>query len=161
MQQDRHLLLVLFILLFQFISYISGEIVSPQINDWYNGLMKSNLSPPGFIFGIVWTILYFILGIISFYLYELRKNKSARKIIRLFGFQILLNISWTPVFFGFHQILFALIILISINIANIYILFLAFKNKKFLFYAMLPYTIWCLFAAYLNWIILISNKGII
>lgn len=145
------------IIMFQMISYLTGLIVDPAITDWYQNIYKSSLTPPGIVFGIVWTILYFMLAIVCFYLYEGRKDESYKLISKLFLIQILLNFLWTPIFFGLHLVVIALLFLLIIDFCNIIILLLSFKNQKHIFYLMFPYSIWCLFATYLSGYIMLFN----
>lgn len=122
----------------------------------YSTLNKPTLSPPGYIFPIVWTILYILMGISSYIVYSSNSpNKS--KALLLYGVQLFFNFFWSIIFFGASQYFLAFIWLI----AMIYIIVLMIKQfyivSPLAAYLQIPYLLWCLFAAYLNFVIFIMN----
>lgn len=123
---------------------ILGSIVGFLIKDSldYENLLKPPLSLPGIIFPIIWSILYLLMGI-SYFLY--RRQNQALKTIILYYLQLGLNLSWTFIFFVFKFRFLAIfwIVLLIINV------FLLIKKNK-VFYLLIPYLIWLLFALYLN-----------
>ena len=122
-----------------------------SITNWYGQLQKPNITPPNWVFGPVWTILYLLMAIAAFLVW----NKGlaypkAKKALTLFLIQLALNAIWTPLFFGFHLILPAFIEIIILWV-TILATVLAFKQISF--YAsilLLPYLIWISYAAVLN-----------
>lgn len=125
---------------------ISGLITKNSINN--NNLNKPPLSPPGIIFPIVWTILYILIGL-SFYLYK--KNSKKNKTIEIIYYiQLLLNFTWTIIFFTLKLRFLAIIWILALTI-SIYTLISLFKQiYKPSAYLLIPYLIWCIFATYLN-----------
>jgi tryptophan-rich sensory protein len=110
---------------------------------WYD-CMKSSITPPGYIFGIVWTILYIIL-IIVYAKILLEKNKVLITVITI---NLLLNILWCYIYFTLKKPIAAYVVLVAILISNIYIL-INIKNKA-VFAMFIPYVLWILFAFILS-----------
>lgn len=122
----------------------------------YASLNKPVLSPPAFIFPVVWTILYILMGISSYIIYSSGSAETANA-LKTYAVQLFMNFLWSILFFRFQQYLFAflwlvvLIILIYIMIKQFY------KINPVASYLQIPYLLWCLFAAYLNFSIYILN----
>lgn len=140
-----------------FLSLVFGMISAIKMNSekkiWYSDLIKSEFNPPDYFFKIAWIILYLMIGIVIGNLYR-NKKKNIQK-IKLFFIQFVLNISWSTIFFQFHQIGLALI---NIFLILIFTLIFTFKlEKRNLILLMIPYILWLTFAAYLNYQIYINN----
>ena len=126
---------------------------------WYaEELIKPDLTPPGFVFGIVWTILYILMGI-SLYLLLVRdlKLKEVKIAVSFFLIQLILNFGWSYLFFGLESPLagFACIILLWIFILAT--ILSSYKIDRNASYLLVPYIIWVTFAAFLNCQILVLN----
>ena len=120
-----------------------------SIDSWYLSLNKSELNPPGYVFGIVWPILY-VFMMISAVL-------THKKTYLLFLTQLVLNASWSWLFFKFQMPLLALLDIYILIFLNIYISKLMYFESKVAFSLYLPYVIWITFASYLNLFIVIYN----
>ena len=116
----------------------------------YDSLKQPFLSPPAFIFPIVWTILFTLMGISSAKVY-LSSSPHRNSALIIYAAQLIANFFWTILFFGFELRGFAFIwilVLIGLVIAMI----LSFnKVSKSAAYLQIPYLIWLIFAAYLNY----------
>ena len=126
-------------------------------NLWYDKLNKSKLTPPNWVFGVVWPILYILMFIALFKIWTNNKCKPYCSAITLFLIQLGLNLSWSPIFFKLKKIKLSLIILIAL-IVFAFITYNKFKiidNKTSLLF--LPYLLWISFAFYLNLYIVIKN----
>ena len=117
-------------------------------NSWYQSIEKSSLTPAPYVFGIVWPILYLSMGVVSYY--------KSSKIYYLYLFQLLLNGSWSWLFFYFNLPLIALIDIYLLVVINCLIQQKLITNKV-LFFIYLPYLLWILYASYLNLIIVLLN----
>ena len=117
-------------------------------NSWYQSIEKSSLTPAPYVFGIVWPILYLSMGVVSYY--------KSSKIYYLYLFQLLLNGSWSWLFFYFNLPLIALIDIYLLILINCLIQQKLITNKV-LFLIYLPYLLWILYASYLNLIIVLLN----
>ena len=117
---------------------------------WSQTLNQPPLAPPSWIFSPVWTILYILMVIsLIFYITKFTFNSKILGYI-LFFTQLTLNLIWTPIFFGLHNIGFALFILILLDIL-VLLTIIEFTNvSKWAGKLLLPYFIWIIFATYLN-----------
>ena len=133
------------------LTLIVGSLASTNTgtDTWYLGLVKSNLNPPGYVFGIVWPILYLLMGITIWRTYNVIKN--------LFYVQLFLNAIWSWLFFSFHLPLIALLDIWLLIFINLKILLLILKEDKLAAFLFAPYIMWLFFASYLNLYIVINN----
>lgn len=122
-----------------------------QNMDWYNSLIRPRISPPNWIFAPMWTILY-ILIIISFLIF-LKESAFKPKIFPLiiFGIQIFLNLSWSPVFFGARNIKGAFYIVCALCVFICINIYAFFKISHLAGLLLVPYFLWVSFATYLNY----------
>lgn len=123
----------------------------------YKTLNRPPLSPPGFIFPVVWTILYILMGI-SFYKIINSKSKYIEEAKLIYYIQLIANALWTPIFFGFKQYFLAFTWLLMILVFVIFMVTIFYKINKKSAYLQIPYIIWLLFAAYLNFGVFILNS---
>ena len=132
-------------------SLVLGSLASSDASNdqWYQNLNKSNLNPPGYIFGIVWPILYFLMSISAYRTFSSIKN--------LFYIQLILNTIWSWLFFSFHMPLISLVDINLLIFLNIFILFKMLKVDIFSGVIYLPYIMWLVFASYLNVFIVLYN----
>ncbi len=130
---------------------LGGIITATSVRDWYAALTKPPGTPPNWLFGPVWTILYAMIGTaFALVWHRGEKGPQQRKAITLFTTQLLLNLAWTPVFFGAHQLGAALVIIISLA-ATIIATILAFRPiDRLASRLLIPYLIWVSYATYLN-----------
>lgn len=128
-----------------------GSIFTKSALLWYQSLHKPFFSPPDYVFGPVWTVLYIMMGI-AFYIiwYHGFENENVKNAAAAFVIQLLLNIVWTMVFFGFKFILGGLLVIFLLIIAILQTIFRFRLVTKQASYLLLPYLIWVLYAAVLN-----------
>ena len=155
MLKNKFLSFILFFIITFSASLIGGLITISFKDPWYSQLVKSNFNPPDWIFAPVWTTLYLMMTLaIWFFWHSKNRNLST---VYLYFIHILFNTTWSIVFFGLHQILLALFVLIGL-ILMIIILMLRFKRVNIVsYYLMIPYLLWCCFALFLNFNLLILN----
>ena len=147
-------------MIISFLPGIFGVFFTPHGDSdlWYDLLVKSNLTPPGVVFGAAWTVLYALLGFALFLVIKSARGK-AEKIFAyvLFASQMLLNAGWTYLFFGLHMTGFALVVLLALFIVSIWMarVFNGIDRKAMLL--VVPYLLWMMFAFYLNAYIVLMN----
>ena len=131
----------------------------PSIPTWYAALIKPVFSPPNFLFAPVWTILYILMGISLALIWQKDlKTKRIRDAVFLFGVQLILNTSWSPIFFGARNLLLALIIIILMWIFILRTILSFRKINRIASYLLIPYLAWVSFATVLNFSLWILNK---
>lgn len=116
---------------------------------WYRSLPKPALNPPGWVFGPVWTILYALMAVAAFLIIR-RGGRGVRLAMTLFAVQLLLNASWTPVFFGLHKPAAALAVLIALWMALAATVIAFWRITRPAGWLLVPYLAWTSFALYLN-----------
>ncbi|MBU2938809.1 tryptophan-rich sensory protein [Lacinutrix sp. C3R15] len=119
---------------------------------WYMQLNQAPWTPPGWVFGVAWTL---IMICFSIYMAQLYLKFPTKEVITLFALQFILNVMWNYVFFNQHLILigFLVIILLTILVCYFFFKFNVIQTK----YLLLPYIIWLCIATSLNGYILINN----
>ena len=135
---------------------ISGFASMSGMKD-FEKLNQPPLSPPGWLFPVVWTVLYVLMGISSarVYLADTRDTKPA---LIVYAVQLILNALWTPIFFGLELRLVAFIWLLMLIAAVVYMIGRFKKVDATAGNLQFPYLIWLLFAAYLNLATFILNR---
>lgn len=126
-------------------------------NPWFDALVKPEAMPPGWVFGAAWTILYILLGLALAMILNARGAKGRTLALGLFFAQLLLNYSWSPLFFALHEVrlaLFAIAAMLGLSIAAT-VRFAKVRRSAALL--MLPYLAWLCFAAFLNFRIIELN----
>ena len=140
----------IFVFVFVFLTLIIGGFASSQSLDiWYVNLVKSDLNPPGYIFGIVWPILYLLMSIAAYRTFEITKNP--------FFIQLIFNAMWSWLFFFFQMPFIALINIWLLIYLNTVLTIKMYKLDKFSGLIYVPYVVWLLFASYLNLFIVVNN----
>ena len=136
---------------------IGGSIVGLIINKSidYNYLVNPPLSPPSYLFPIVWNVLYLLIGI-SYYIYR-KNNNDNHLTIKLYYIQLILNYLWSIIFFTLKLRTLAVIWIIVLAITVIYLMIRFYKEERTSFYLFIPYILWVLFATYLNIGIVVLN----
>lgn len=124
-------------------------------SEWYQQLNKAPWTPPGWVFGVAWSLIMVCLAVYMAYLLQTQIDKKT--VIILFVIQWILNVVWNPVFFNLHGIFLGLVCISFLTIIVAYVFFAYWKelNIKSLFVA--PYLIWLLIATSLNAYIAINN----
>lgn len=142
------------------LGFLSGRVSqSGPDNVWFAALAKPSLYPPPATFGIVWSILYVLMGVAASLIAAARGASGRALALGLFAVQLLLNLGWSPLFFGIHQISAALYLLIALIVAAVGTLIAFWKVRPVAGMLLLPYCAWLLFASVLNWQILQLNPA--
>ena len=139
------------VFIFVILTLIIGCLASSNTPDtvWYQALIKSTLNPPGYVFGIVWPILYLLMSISAFRTFDETKN--------LFLIQLLFNALWSWLFFAFEMPFVALLNIWLLIYLNIKINLKMFYQDRLSGLLFIPYVLWLFFASYLNLFIVINN----
>ena len=155
MLKNKFLSFILFFVITCSASFIGGLVSISFKEPWYSELTKSNFNPPDWIFAPVWTTLYIMMTLAIWFFWL--TNKRDMNTVYIYFIHIVFNTTWSIIFFGLHQIFLALIVLI-ILIVLIVVLILRFKRVNLIsYYLMIPYLLWCCYALFLNFNLLILN----
>lgn len=128
---------------------ISSLIVNSGFKSYAEEAVKPPLSPPQWIFPIVWTLLYILMGISSYLVYQKDKT-SSKQPIAVYVIQLALNFMWPVFFFSLKAYLFSFIWLILLWAFVLAMTVMFYRTDKIAGLIQLPYLIWLTFAAYLN-----------
>ncbi len=148
--------LILAIIICNLAGFIGSLFTVNSISTWYATLNKPDFSPPNWLFGPAWGILYILMGI-SLYLVWMKGVNKVKNSLIIFGIQLLLNALWSIIFFGMRNITFAFIEIILIWIFILLTIIEFYKIDKRASYLLIPYILWVSFATVLNFYILILN----
>jgi len=138
--------------------FIGTFFTAEPVTTWYTKLNKPYWTPPDWAFGPIWTIIYILIGIAAYLIW---KNGLERKDVKIallvFALQLILNLLWSVLFFGFKSIYGGLIEIIILWITILINLILFYRISKFAGILFLPYLVWVTIASYLNYFIYILN----
>lgn len=135
---------------------IGGLFTSKGVpSDWYAGLAKAPWTPPGWVFGAAWTTIMICFSVYMAYLWPVTKNKNL--LVTLYIAQWILNVSWNPTFFYYHNVLAGLALISLLTGLVGFFLFYYHQELKFKSILIAPYFIWLLIATSLNGYIFLKN----
>jgi len=140
-----------FSLLLPFLAGFVGSVFTfSSIPTWYSTLKKPSFSPPNFVFGPVWTFLYFLMGISFYLILKTEGGKEKNEAVRIFIIQLILNSFWSIGFFGLKNPLLGAFIIISLWFTLILMVIKFYRLNKIAGLINLPYIFWVSFATILN-----------
>ena len=146
-----------FSLLFFVVLVVGGGLVIGYLTapgDWYIQLAKPTFTPPGWIFGPVWTVLYVLIATAGWGVWQ---RERAGWSMKLWWAQLVWNFLWSPVFFSAHQIGLALVILLALLAAILGFIAMTWRQDRVASLLFVPYAVWVAFASILNASILALN----
>lgn len=150
--------LIAFILLCLTIEIIGGFWTKESVSSWYPTLIKPSWTPPDWVFGPVWSLLYLMIAISGWLIYQAEHSHQRTIALILFGVQLALNFIWSFLFFSLKSPILGLIdivllcLLISLTIVK------AWPVRPMASLLLIPYLIWVLYAASLNAGIWLLNR---
>lgn len=142
---------ILAIVCMEILGGLGAAVTREQIMTWYAALNKPPGTPPNWIFGPVWATLYALIGIaFALVWHHAPSGPAKRTAMIIFAVQLVLNLTWSPVYFGMHQMGWALLIIACLWVAII-VTILHFRRLYSLSgLLLLPYLLWVSYASYLN-----------
>ena len=155
MLKNKFLSFMFFLIITFSASFIGAFTTINYKEPWYSQIIKSNYNPPDWVFAPVWTSLYLMMTF-AIWIFWHCKNKDTNTVY-IYFLHIVVNTTWSIVFFGLHQIFLAMIVLV-ILIFFIIVLILRFKRVNLVsYYLMIPYLLWCSYALFLNFNLFLLN----
>ena len=132
------------------LGFLSGQLGSPD-TAWFQSLVKPGIYPEPKWFGIVWTILYVMIGFALALVASAWGARGRTAALWVFAVHFALNLAWTPLFFGQHEITYALIVIVAMAVMILITMILFLRVRKIAALLLVPYLAWVCFAAYLNY----------
>lgn len=142
--------LILAVIICLGVGFLSGQF---RPGEWYQSLAKPALTPPGWIFPIVWTFLYIIMGISAWLVWRQNGFKAALWPLSIFILQLLFNGLWTVFFFGLKMPGLAFVDIILLWGTILFTIILFWSKVPLAGVLLLPYLLWVTFASFLNYTI--------
>ncbi|MCD8525437.1 MAG: tryptophan-rich sensory protein [Gammaproteobacteria bacterium] len=152
-ENKNRLSLIIWIVALIVIGSVIGSLTKPEISTWYSTLHRSTLTPPNYVFPVAWTILYGIIGACGWLIWRASAFPNLSVIKTLYVAQLILNWSWTPLFFHYHLTGLSLLVLGLMDILVCALICIAYRRMRTVSLLMIPYLLWILFASYLNFYI--------
>ncbi len=158
--KDQIISLIGFILLCFIIGSISSILMQDSLLNWYPNLVKSPYSPANEVFAPVWAILYTLMGISIWLIWDEKQHPMFASAVLVFFVGLILNVGWTFCFFFLKNPLLGFADIIALDF-TVFLSFLFFyKIKRLAGLLFIPYLIWLFFATYLNGYVLWANQGV-
>ncbi|MHB1023027.1 MAG: TspO/MBR family protein [Acidobacteriaceae bacterium] len=151
----RHPLLALvgFLVACYGVAAISSSFTIHEIPTWYAALTRPSFNPPNWIFGPVWTLLYGLMAVAAWFVWKLPRSPQRTGALFAFWCQLMLNFLWTPVFFSFHLLLAAFVVIVALWFTIAATLILFWQQSRVAGLLMVLYLAWVSFASVLNFAI--------
>jgi benzodiazapine receptor len=140
-----------FVPLILLLGFGAGEIAGAGAdNRWFMALDKPNAQPPGWVFGVTWSIMYVLIGLAFTLIFCARGARLRAIALSLFTVHLALNLFWTPYFFGMHEVTNAFYLLVAIFILAFITTLVFGRIRALAAWLMVPYLAWLCFATILN-----------
>lgn len=125
----------------------------------YEGLIKPPLSPPAWLFPVVWTVLYILMGISAYMIYQ-SDNDFKYVALTIYGVQLIFNFFWSIIYFNIGNVLFAFVWLVMLWVLIVAMIISFAQINKTSALLQIPYLIWVTFAGYLNLALYVLNNPV-
>jgi tryptophan-rich sensory protein len=135
-----------------FLGFLSGQFANSGYgNRWFDALQKPAIMPPGWAFGVAWTILYTLMALAFAMVLHARGARARGIAILLFLVQLAMNLAWSPLFFRAHQVGDALVLILALLAVVAVTTLLFWRIRRLAGVLLLPYIAWLAFASFLNY----------
>lgn len=138
---------------FQMMGGLMGWVTAQGVDGWYQSLSRSPLNPPDYLFGVVWTALYFLLAVAFWLLWKKPQSKERKRVLGLFAAHMILNWLWSPLFFLLHATGASLALLFCLIFTGAMLGWLAWPMDRRASLIFAPYLCWLIFAGHLTYYI--------
>ena len=128
-------------------------------NGWYAALAKPAATPPDWLFPVAWTTLYALMGLALAMILHARGARGRGMAIALFALALVLNLIWTPLFFGAHRVTLAWMLIVAMLLSGIAATVAFGRIRTAAAWALVPYLVWIAYAGVLTWRIDQLNPG--
>ncbi|MAL26555.1 MAG: tryptophan-rich sensory protein [Croceicoccus sp.] len=130
---------------------LSGQLSGSGADDpWFEALVKPDIYPPGWLFGVVWTILYALMGFALALVLASDRKEHKKSALVMFGVQFAANLLWSPIFFGMHMIAFGFFWIVMMVVLVLATIAYFARVSPLAAGLLVPYLAWVAFASVLN-----------
>ncbi|MBU0894191.1 MAG: tryptophan-rich sensory protein [Nanoarchaeota archaeon] len=144
--------LILTLLVVYLVAFIGSIFTSSNTNtEWYNSI-KPSITPPNWVFPIVWNVLFFLIALSLYFSWIGSKKENRTKIALVFGINLVLNVLWSFLFFSLKNPLLSFFEIILLELSILSMILITFKINKISSYLLWPYLLWVFFAGILNFL---------
>ena len=157
-QRHRLLMLGLFMLVCFSAEFIGGLFTQQSVHSWYLQLIKPTWTPPAFVFAPVWTLLYFLMAISIWLIWDTISQRSKNAAYVLFSTQLILNMLWSALFFSMRSPSLALIDISFLWLLIVWMIVSFHAIRPSAAYFQIPYLLWTSYAWALNFSIWQLNR---
>ena len=140
----------------ELVGALSAMLAGGNFSAFYQSLNQPPFAPPGWLFPVMWGILYALMGVSAFLIWESASFRKKTALI-LYGAQLFANFLWSPVFFGLRSLVGAAIVVVAMLILVIAMIVAFFRIRRSAAYLNIPYLLWTMFATYLTVGVLVLN----
>ena len=142
----------------ELIGILGSVFTVSSIATWYATLNKPSFAPPNWLFGPVWTLLYFLMGVSLYLVWQQgTKKKKVRAALMYFSIQLALNFIWPPIFFGLRSPALALLVIVAMWVMIVATIRRFYPLSRWAASLLVPYLLWVSFATVLNGFIVALN----
>lgn len=141
--------LIIWVVATELVGALSALISGGNFSEFYSSLEQPPFAPPGWLFPVMWSILYALMGVSAYLIWESGNTRRKGAII-LYGAQLFANFLWTPVFFGLKSLKGATVVVVIMLILITVMIISFLRINKTAAYLNLPYLFWTAFATYLT-----------
>ena len=128
-------------------------------SQWYQNLIRPSWAPPSWLFGPVWSVLYLLIAISFFRVFQLAVNKKIALIVALpFALNLIFNFAFTPIQFTLRNNLLAAIDIVLVLVTLVWAMAAIYPHQKWVTYLQIPYLLWVSFATFLQLTITYLNR---
>jgi benzodiazapine receptor len=152
MDNNDLFLLILSIIICQMAGVIGSALTAGSLKDWYPTLVKPSLTPPGSIIGLIWIVLFALMGVSLFLVWrEVPGNPAAKTALFFFAAQLVVNVLWNVAFFRHRSPARGLMVIAALWILILVTIVMFWPISKTAALLLVPYIVWVSVAAYLNY----------
>ncbi len=148
----KYKVLIISIIIVFLFAFLGSLFTTPQVDtEWYQSI-KPEITPPSYVFPIVWNILFLMISFSLYIAWVNSKKEMKKKVVAFFGLNLFLNSLWSFLYFGLMNPTLAFFELIALWLSIILLITITYKIKKTAAYLLIPYFLWVTFAGYLNYL---------
>jgi tryptophan-rich sensory protein len=133
-----------------FVAWLGSVATVPKIPEWYAGLNKPSITPPNYVFPIAWNVLYALMAISLWRLWQAPRGDRRKYAVALFLLQLAVNLAWSWIFFGAESIRGGLSAILALDALVAMTIYTAWRVDRFAASLLLPYLLWIGYATALN-----------